>query len=217
MRLFGTYDNNRIQWNLAWFHQLEKDTNSELNTRELRDQIVFAANLFRQDTFWKGYTSQFSFHYNNDRPGRHFDTNNFPVRPALVGSAAPHGIKASYFGWTGDGHIGRANITHAFYQAIGDDTRNPIAGRRVDINAQMAALELSLDRDWLRFKGSALWASGDKNPLDGKARGFDAILDFPEFAGGIFSFWNSQGIRLTQTGVALVNPNSLLPTLRRRA
>jgi len=214
LRLVSNYGSNRYQFNAACFHMLEKDTNSELNTRELRDQIVFAANLFRQDTFWKGYTSQFSFHYNNDRPGRHFDTNNFPVRPALVGSAAPHGIKASYFGWTGDGHIGRANITHAFYQAIGDDTRNPIAGRRVDINAQMAALELSLDRDWLRFKGSALWASGDKNPLDGKARGFDAILDFPEFAGGIFSFWNSQGIRLTQTGVALVNPNSLLPTLR---
>jgi hypothetical protein len=32
--------------------------------------------------------------------------------------------------------------------------------------------------------------------------------------GGQFSFWNRQGIRLTQTGVALVEPNSLLPSLR---
>ena len=28
-----------------------------------------------------------------------------------------HKVKAAYLGWTGDGHIGRLNITHAFYQA----------------------------------------------------------------------------------------------------
>ncbi|MGZ5481507.1 MAG: hypothetical protein ACXWID_05945, partial [Pyrinomonadaceae bacterium] len=31
---------------------------------------------------------------------------------------------------------------------------------------------------------------------------------------GQFSFWNRNGIRLTQTGVGLVQPNSLLPSLR---
>ena len=36
------------------------------------------------------------------------------------------------------------NISHAFYQALGHDTLNPIAGRRVDINARMGAIELSL-------------------------------------------------------------------------
>ena len=214
VRLFGNYANNRYQFNVAYFDMLEKDTNSELNTPHFRNQTVLIANLFRQDTLWRGYTSQFSFHYNNDRPGFHFDENRFLVRPALVGDAAPHGIKAAYFGWTGDGHIGPLNIAHALYQAIGHDTRNPIAGKRTDINARMAAAELSVDRDWLRLRGSFFWASGDDNPTDGTARGFDAILDFPEFAGGKFSFWNSQGIRLTQTGVALVNSDSLLPTLR---
>jgi hypothetical protein len=213
-RLFGNALNNRYQFNAAYFYMLEKDTNSELNTRDFRDQAVFIANLFRQDTLWHGYTSQFSFHFNNDRPSRHFDENDFLVRPAFVGDIVPHGIKAAYFGWAGEGHIGRYNITHALYQAIGHDTHNQIAGRQTDINAQMAAAELSFDRDWLRFKGSFFWASGDSNPFDNKARGFDAILDLPEFAGGKFSFWNSQGIRLTQTGVALVNPESLLPTLR---
>jgi hypothetical protein len=213
-RLFGNYANNRYQFNAAYFYMLEKDTNSELNSFEYRDQTVFIANLFRQDTRWKGYTTQFSFHYNNDRPSRHFDVNNFLVRPAAVGLVAPHGIKAAYLGFAGDGHMGRINITHAFYQALGHDSRNLIAGRRTDINAQMAAAELSLDRDWLRFKGSFFWSSGDSKPSDDKARGFDSILDLPEFAGGKFSFWNSQGIRLTQTGVALVNPDSLLPTLR---
>lgn len=214
IRLFGNYASNRYQYNVAYFNLLEKDTNSELNTMHSRDQSVFVANVYRQDTIWKGYTSQFSFHFNNDRPSRHYDENGFLVRPAEIGDVAPHGVKVAYLGWTGDGHIGRLNVTHAFYEALGHDTHNPIAGRRVDINAQMAALELSEDRDWLRFRGSFFWASGDKNPLDGTARGFDSIVDFPEFAGGKFSFWNSQEIRLSQTGVALTSPDSLLPSLR---
>jgi hypothetical protein len=213
-RLFGSHANNRYQFNAAYFYMLEKDTNSELNSFEYRDQTVFIANLFRQDTGWKGYTTQFSFHFNNDRPSRHFDVNDFLVRPALIGTVAPHGIRAGYIGWAGEGHIGRYNVTHALYQAFGHDSRNLIAGQRTGINAQMAAAEVSIDRDWLRFKGSFFFASGDKRPFDDTARGFDAIFDFPEFAGGKFSFWNSQGIRLTQTGVALVNPDSLLPTLR---
>jgi hypothetical protein len=78
----------------------------------------------------------------------------------------------------------------------------------------MAAGEVSIDYDWLRYRGSVFWTSGDSNPDDGQARGFDAILDATSFAGGKFSFWNSQGIRLTQTAVALVEPRSLIPSLR---
>jgi hypothetical protein len=214
VRLFGNYANNRYQFNAAYFYMLEKDTNSELNTPHFRDQTVFIANLFRQDTRYHGYTSQFSFHYNDDRPTRHFDENDFLVRPALIGDVRLHGIKAYYLGWAGDGHMGRWNISHAFYQALGRDSHNPIAGRKTDINAQLAAVELSLDRDWLRFKGSFFWASGDKKPFDGTARGFDSIQDHQEFAGSAFSFWNSQGIPLTNTAVLLTTPGSLLPDLR---
>jgi hypothetical protein len=213
-RLFGNYANNRYQYNVAYFYMLEKDTNSELNTPHFRDQTVFIANLFRQDTHWHGYTTQFSFHFNDDRPSVHFDENDFLVRPALIGSVRPHGVKAAYLGWTGDGHMGKWNITHAFYQALGHDSDNPIAGHRVDINAQMAAAELSLDRDWLRFKGSFFFASGDKKPFDDTASGFDSILDHQEFAGGGISFFNSQGIPLTNTAVLLTTPGSLLPSLR---
>ncbi|HEY3136560.1 MAG TPA: cytochrome c3 family protein [Blastocatellia bacterium] len=214
LRVFGNYANNRWQYNAAYFYMLEKDTNSDLNTPHFRNQTVFIANLFRQDTKFHGYTTEFSFHYNDDRPSRQFDENDFLVRPALIGDVKPHGIKAYYLGWTGDGHMGRWNISHAFYQALGHDSHNPIAGRKVDINAQMAAAELSLDRDWLRFKGSFFWASGDKKPFDGTARGFDSIQDHQEFAGGAFSFWNSQGIPLTNTAVLLTTPGSLLPDLR---
>ena len=88
-----------------------------------------------------------------------------------MAGCAGHDVKAYYFGWTGDGHIGRMNITHAFYQVFGEDEFNGLAGRRVDINAQMAALELSYDRDWIRFKLSGFYASGDSDPTDRTAQG----------------------------------------------
>lgn len=218
-RLFGNFENNRWQYNLAYFHMLEKETNSELNTinfREtaFRNQQVFIANLFRQDTFVKGYTAQASLHYSDDRPTTEYDQNGFLVRPAKIGIIRQHRVRSGYFGWTGDGHFGRINITHAFYEAIGRDTFNQIAQRATRINAQMGAAELSIDYDYLRFRTSVFYSSGDSKPEDGTARGFDAILDNTSFAGGKFSFWNSQGIRLTQTGVALVEPHSLIPSLR---
>jgi hypothetical protein len=119
-----------------------------------------------------------------------------------------------YFGWLGSGHIKRLNLTHAFYEAAGEDTFNPIAGRRVTVNAQMAAAELSLDRDWIRYRVSTFYASGDANPRNGRANGFDSIVDLPNFAGGLFSFWNQQAIRLTGTGVDLTQEGSLLPNMR---
>jgi len=214
LRVFGNLHSNRWEYNLAYFFLLEKDTNSALNTFDQRHQQVFVANLYVQDFFWAGYTTQFSLHYSKDDESLKFDKNDFLVRPAPMGAVEPHDLRVGYLGWTGNGHIGRLNISHAFYQAVGDDDLNPLAGRRLNINAQMAAVELSVDKDWARFKGSFFWASGDSDPRDDNGRGFDAIVDFPVFAGGLFSLWNRQGIRLTGTGVALVNPNSLLPSLR---
>jgi len=83
----------------------------------------------------------------------------------------------------------------------------------------MGALELSKDHDWFRYRASVFWASGDTqsrvgDTRSGTARGFDSILDDTQFAGGQFSFWDQEQIRLTGTGVALVTPESLLPSLR---
>jgi hypothetical protein len=213
-RVFGGFGNNRYQFNAAWFHQLEKDTNSNLNAFEFRKQNVFIGNLFRQDFLTKGYTVELIGAYNDDRGGIHYDTNGFLVRPALVGSAREHKVQAGYVGFNGDGHIGLLNLSNHYYFAFGRDDFNPIAGRKVDVRAHMAAVEASIDRDWLRFKLSALFASGDSDPTDDRATGFDAILDDPNFAGGQFSYWNRQGIRLVSTEIGLVQPNSLLPTLR---
>ena len=214
VRLYGNLDSNRYQFNLAYFAMLNKDTNSGLNTFAYRHQQVMIANVYRQDFIKPGYTIQASFHYDKDDPSFEYDTDNFLVRPAPIGLVAPHSIRAYYYGLTGDGHFGRLNITHAFYQVLGTDKFNQIAGKRTDINAQMAAAELSLDKDWIRYRLSFFYASGDKDPRDGSARGFDTIFDNPNFGGGMFSFFNSEGIRLTSTGVGLVSPGSLVPDLR---
>jgi hypothetical protein len=175
---------------------------------------VYIANLFRQDFIQKGYTIQGSLLYNDDRRSLKFDRNGFLVRPALIGDVRPHAIKVGYLGLNGDGHLGRLNLTNSYYYVTGRDERNPIAGRSVRVASHMAAVEASIDKDYLRFKGSFFWSQGDKDPTDDRATGFDSILDDPNFVGGQFSFWNRNGIRLTQTGVGLVQPNSLLPSLR---
>jgi hypothetical protein len=214
VRVFGTLRNSRLEYNAVFFDLLEKETNSGFNEWKRRNQQVYVANLYIQDAGTLGYTTSFSFHANRDRGSLHYDHNGFLVRPAPIGLIATNEVDAYYAGWAGNGHLGRLNLSHAFYQVFGHETLNPIAAQRVDINAQMAAAELSLDKDWLRIKGAVFFASGDDDPNDDQARGFDAIVDIPVFAGGPFSLWNRQGLRLPQTGTGLVSPASLLPSLR---
>jgi hypothetical protein len=227
IRLFGNMDNNRIQWNLAWFHPLEKDTNSGLNSYTLRGQDIFIANIFFQDSLkylnnhstdpnLLGYTTEFSFAANLDNSGNEIqlDDNGFVVRPQPIGTIADKEVRAYYLGWGGDGHIGRFNLTHQFYQVFGEESFNAIAGQGTNINAQFFSMELSYDMDWLRFRTSFLWSSGDHDPTDGQANGFDSIFDNPNFAGGGFSFFQRQAIALTGAGVGLKGRNSIVPDLR---
>jgi hypothetical protein len=221
VRIFGNLHSDKVEYNAAYFNFLEKNTNSGLNTFDRREQQVVLANIYLQDFFFPGYTAEFVGTWNKDDPSIRYDDNGFLVRPAPIGNVInqgtgpiPHGIRVGYFGWLGSGHIKRLNLTHAFYQAVGEDTFNPIAGKKVTVNAQMAAVELSLDRDWIRYRISTFYTSGDANPRDGRARGFDSIVDLPNFAGGLFSFWNREAIRLTGSGVQLTTDASLLPNMR---
>ena len=214
IRIFGNYDNNRWQYNLAAFDMREKDTYSDLNEFDPRKQQVYVANIFRQDLIWKGYTGELSFLADFDNTSRHYDKNGFITRPAPIGTVADHYVQAYYLGWTGDGHIGWLNIDHAFYQVLGEDGLNGIAGQRVDINAQMAALELSIDKDWQRHKLSIFYASGDSNPKDDTATGFDTVFDRPFFIGGPFSFFSHQGFNLAGTAVNFKQRDSLVIDFR---
>jgi hypothetical protein len=222
LRLFGSLEANRDQYNLALFDRLEKDTNSGLNTFSWRRQQVAVLNFFRQDFLTPGYTAEASVHVLRDEASFAFDKNGFLSRPDPVGSFTPHQVRAVYLGCAGLGHAGPLNIDHAFYYVAGSDSLNPIAGpdtagkgrNSVDVRALMAALEVSIDFSWLRPKLAYFYASGDGRPTDRRATGFDAIFDDPAFAGGGFSFWNRLGLQVPGVGVALVNRGSLLPDLR---
>jgi hypothetical protein len=236
-RLFGTFHNNVFQYNLAYFNLLEKDANSGLNRWRHRNQSVYAANLYWSDFLTKGYTLNFSALYNNDQPSFLIDKNGFLVRPMPAGIPLPHKVRAGYAGISGDGHIGRINVSHAFYEAFGRDSFNPIPARQhpQHIEARMAAAELSYEKDWMTWRASAFYASGDGNLNDGRATGFDAIVPNQQFAGGGFlgnpsladrgllnprfeaggtNFLNREAIALTGTALNLFGPNSLLPSMR---
>ena len=221
VRFFGNFGSNRQQYNALYFRPFEKETNSGLNRLwDTRGQHIGILNYFFQDFLVLGYTAQASVHYLHDSGGTHVDSNGFVVRPAVTGipftdaSARTHAIDALYLGFTTDGHVGPLNVNSAFYQVVGRDNFNNLAAKAVDINAQMAAVELSMDFDWLRPKGTFFWASGDGKPNDSKARGFDSILDNPNFAGGGFSYYVRQGIPLPTSSLSLKGPNSLLTSLR---
>jgi len=219
VRLFGNLAENRYQYNLAWFPRLDKDTNSGINTTfSRRHENVYVANLYRQDLLAYGHQVQGSVIYREDTAGdhgEHYDQNGFLVRPASLGDERAKNVYSTYFGLNSDGHFGRINTTTAVYYVTGSESHNPIAERSVDINAGMAAAELSYDINWIRLRSSLFWASGDRDPFDNKAEGFDAIFDNPNFAGGDLSFWQRQGIPLVGGGgVNLTNRLSLLPDLR---
>ena len=198
IRFFGNRDNNRFQFNLAAFWRLEKDTNSGLNSvvDRPRDDWVFIANLYRQDFLIPGLTSQVTLVYNRNREGNEtkIDDNGFAVRPAVFGRALARDYDVVYLGYNADGRIGRLNLTATAYAALGEDRDSIFTLEPAKIRAFFAAAELSYDHDWMRFRASGLFASGDANPNDGKETGFDAIFENPVFAGADTSYWIRQSI-----------------------
>lgn len=220
VRLFGSRDNNRFQFNLGAFWRLEKDTNSGLNAilRSPRDDFVFVANAYRQDFLIPALTSQITVVYNMNREADdiQIDTNGFPVRPALLGTLRGREYDVVYLGYNVDGRIGRVNLTGSFYWALGEDRNSFFTDRPADINAQFAAVEASYDRNWMRFRLSAAYASGDEDPYDDTEGGFDAIFENPVFAGADTSYWIRQTIPFAGGGraVSINGRNGLLNSLR---
>jgi len=220
VRLFGDRDNNRVQYNIAWFRRLEKDTNSGLNdvTQRLRDDDVFIANLYRQDLPVPGFTSQVTLVWNRNREkGQlHVDDNGFPVRPALIGDLRTRSYDAVYLGYNADGHIGRLNLTASAYGVLGEDRNSIFTGQPTKIRSYFVAAEPSYDFNWIRLRASFLYASGDKNPYDRKETGFDAIFENPQFAGADTSYWIRQSIPFAGGGraVGVNGRNGVLNSLR---
>jgi len=219
IRLFGNRNNNIFQYNLAWFRRLEKDTNSGLNdvTKDIRDDDVFVANLYWQDFPMKGFVSQATVLHNRNTEDNqfYFDENRFIQRPASLGLERPRGYDVTYLGYNGDGHFGRLNLTASAYYAYGDTKPGVFVNDKVDVRAGFAAAEVSMDFDWIRPRLSFLYTSGDDDPFDDKATGFDAVFENPQFAGSDTSYWIRQGVPLIGGGrVALSGRNAVIPSLR---
>lgn len=220
IRFFGNRDNNRFQFNLAAFWRLEKDTNSGLNSvvKRPREDFVFIANVYRQDFLIPSLTSQFTavYNLNRERSRIEVDTNGFPVRPSLLGDLRGHNYDVVYLGYNADGRIGRLNVTASVYGALGRDTNNFFTSKPAQIRAYFGAAELSYDRDWIRFRASGLYASGDNNPFDNVETGFDAIFENPIFAGADTSYWIRQTIPFAGGGraIAVNGRNGILNSLR---
>jgi hypothetical protein len=220
IRLFGNRDNNRFQYNLAAFWRLEKDTNSGLNdiTQTPRSDFIFTGNLYRQDFPFVGLTSQASVTYNLNREKNdvQIDHNGFPVRPALLGDLRGREYDVVYLGYSADGRIGRMNVTASFYAALGEDRNSFFTSKPAEIRAGFGAVELSYDHDWMRFRLSGLYATGDGDPYDKTEGGFDAIFENPIFGGADTSYWIRQTIPFAGGGrvIAISGRNGILNSLR---
>jgi len=125
----------------------------------------------------------------------------------------------NYLGINGDGHFGRFNLTDSGYWAIGDLSHNqfsPVPNNNgAHINAFFAAVEPSIDFDYLRVRLSGLFQSGDSNPQGGHATGFDSIFENPQFAGSDASYFIRHSLPFIGGGIVGLNqPNGVLADLR---
>ncbi|NDD75207.1 MAG: hypothetical protein EBZ40_09575, partial [Gammaproteobacteria bacterium] len=223
VRWFGIRDNNRLQYNLAWFRRIDKDTNSGLNNlaerglAALRHDDLFVANVYYQDFPVLGFTSQAVVMHDRNREGGRirYDENGIIQRPASLGLERSYDYDVTYLGVSGDGHFGVLNLSTSAYAVVGDTSRGIFVERSQNVRAGFFAAELSRDFSWIRARGSIAWASGDRDPYDGRAEGFDAVLENPLFAGADTSFWIREPVPLIAGGrVALSGRNGMLNSLR---
>jgi hypothetical protein len=156
-----------------------------------------------------------TYNRNREQGDRFFDDNGILQRPASLGTERGRDYDVTYFGYNGDGHFGRSNLTTSFYYAWGDESRGTFVDMNSDIRAWFAAIEYSMDFDWARWRFSALHGSGDDDPFDDQAEGFDAIFENPQFAGADTSFWIRQNVPLIGGGIVALSPrNGILNSLR---
>ncbi len=220
IRVFGNRDDNRFQYNLAGFWRLEKDVNSGFNivTQRPRDDVVLFANVYRQDFPFPGLTTEVSatLNFNREKDNPRVDANGFPSRPALLGTLRGRNYDVGYLGLSTDGRIGRINLTTVAYLALGTDRYNFFNDEKSKIRAYFGAAEASYDVSWIRFRLSALYASGDRKAYDKTEGGFDAIFENPIFAGADTSYYIRQSIPFAGGGraVALSQRNGILNDLR---
>jgi hypothetical protein len=216
VRLFGTRDNDLYQYSVGWFRRLPKNAarQNDLGAGIPANDLLMA-NLYIQDSGRPGLTSEFVLIYDRSRaPGTHVALNG---ANATFTTGARHDYDVIYLGYGADGHLGRLNLTGSVYEVIGRESQGLFTAAATRVQATFAALELSRDFDWIRFRASGLYASGDGNPLDGQSHGFDGINQSALFAGADSTFFIHQRLPLVLGAIDLKQRDSLFPSLRSTA
>jgi hypothetical protein len=213
-RLFGTRDNDIFQYNLAVFRSLRKNGVS-LNDlgASLPHNDAVLTNVYWQDFPLKGVTSAFVAAYDRNRE----PSTQELLDPAGAANAAAvrarHDYDVGYLGYGVDGHFGWLNATAMTYGLLGRERQGTFTDLSERLQAWFAAAELSVDSDYRRWRLSLLHASGDANPHDRRATGFDGLTANPVFAGTDSSFFIHQQLALAGGAFNLKARNALLPTL----
>jgi hypothetical protein len=220
VRFFGTRDNDIYQYNVGWFRPLPKNAaRQDEFSHGLPANDIVLANLYVQDLGRPGLNSEFLVMYNRNRaPGTQIVPAAQPgTAPATFIAGARHNYDVAYLGYSVDGHLGRWNLTGSLYELLGVEEQSEFGVSHARVQANFGAVELSRDFDWIRLRASGLYASGDSNPFDKTAHGFDGISQSALFAGADSSFFIHQQLPLVLQQINLKPRDSLFPDLRSAA
>lgn len=220
IRVFGTRDNDIYQYNVGIFRPLPKNSaRQDEFGAGLPDNDIVLANLYIQDLFVKGLNSEVLFMYDRNRaPGTEILAQPEPGNgSATFVDHANHNYDVAYMGYSVDGHLGKWNLTGSLYEVLGIEEQSEFGVSHTHVQANFAAAELSRDFDWIRVRASGLYASGDSDPFDKTAHGFDGISVSALFAGADSSFFIHQQLPLALNQVNLKVRDSLFPDLRSSA
>jgi hypothetical protein len=193
VRIFGELDRNQFKFNLAGFDRLNKEKLSGLNEFKRREHQVAIASFQWDDFVFPGFNILPSFHYSHD--------------DILDGT-----LDAYYVGFTTNGRLGRFNVNSALYYVFGNTARNTPSRRTEEISAGMAFAQLAYPTRYYAPRLAVAYATGDGNPDDRRANGFDSIFDNVAFGGGQFSYLFGEKIQRAAT--TLLRGNSIFPSLR---
>jgi len=220
IRVFGSRANDAYQYNIGIFRPLPKNTARQNQFGAgLPDNDILLANLYIQDLFVQGLNSEALFIYDRNRaPGTQIVAQPQPGNGAatFIGGAH-HNYDVAYLGYSVDGHLGKWNLTGSLYELLGIEEQSEFGVQDTHVQANFFAAELSRDFDWIRLRASGLYASGDSNPFDKSARGFDGISVSALFGGADSSFFIHQQIPLALNQINLKVRDSFYPDLRSSA
>jgi hypothetical protein len=218
VRLFGTRDNDVYQYSLGWFRTLPKNANRQNEIGHgIAPNDVVMGNLIIQDLAAAGLNSELTVIYDRNRAAGTqvlFPTGAGNAPAATFADGVHHDFDVGYLGYSADGHVGSWNLTLSLYEALGREQQTELGVADSRVQASLAAIELSHDFDWVRVRGSGLYASGDPHPFGSASRGFDGISEGALFAGGDSSFFLHQQLNLIPGQLDLKERDSLYPDLR---